>query len=225
MGFCMTVEETLQNALDFLERQDLRAMLLKRFPQILRTVHSYEKFNKDLKVFQLADPVLIDSKVHVAPADVPLIRDLLDIKTYTGYHSSIIHGVPVNVGDNQVVQVYRDLSQGNAQADYFGYKYEQGFYKLGDTITIVGVSSDIKLIDMLASVWPTWEYDPFTEVYTSNSWILAEYARLVELHLIAAGAANQQMTTMLNTTRQELADTANDFLNEYAGEIYGRQRT
>jgi hypothetical protein len=117
------------------------------------------------------------------------------------------------------------LSQGNAQADYFGYKYEQGFYKLGDTITIVGVSSDIKLIDMLASVWPTWEYDPFTEVYTSNSWILAEYARLVELHLIAAGAANQQMLPMLNTVRQELADTANDFLNEYAGEIYGRQRT
>lgn len=218
----MSVEDTLQNALDFLERQDLRATLLKRFPQILRTVHSYEKFTHDLTVFQVVDPVLVDGKLFVFPADVPLIRDIVDVKTFTGYHNSVINGQPAIVGDNEVAQKYRDLSQGNSQTDYFGYKFEQGFYKVGNNITFVGVSTDIKLVDMLSSVWPTWEYDPFTDSYSSNSWILEKYPQLVEQHLIAAGAANQQMTTMLSTVRQELGNTVNEFINEFTGDIYGR---
>lgn len=221
----MSVEETLQNALDYLERQDLRATLLKRFPQILRTVHSYEKFTHDLHVYQVVDPVLVDSKVYVFPADVPLLRDVADVKTFTSYHESVINSAPVIVGDNEVAQKFRDLSQGNARADYFGYKYEQGYYKMGNNLTFVGVSGDIKLIDMLCSVWPTWEYNAFTDTYTSNSWILEKYPKLVEQHLIAAGASNQQMTTMLNTVRQELGETINEFLNEFAGDIYGRQPT
>jgi hypothetical protein len=218
----MSVEDTLQNALDFLERQDLRATLLKRFPQILRTVHSYEKFTHDLKVYQVVDPVLVDSKLYVFPTDTPLLRDLVDVKTYTAHHTSMINGVPVVVGDNLVAQTYRDLSQGNDKTDYFGFKYEQGFYKVGNNITIVGISEDIKLVDMLCSIWPTWEYDSFTDTYSSNSWILEKYPQLIEQHLIAAGAANQQMTAMLNIARQELGGIANEFINEFAGDIYGR---
>lgn len=220
----MSVEETLQNALDYLERQDLRAVLLKRFPQILRTVHSYEKFTHDLKIFQIVDPVLVDSMLFVQPADIPLVRDIVDVKTFTGYHESVLNGEPVIVGDNEVLQEYKDLSQGNDQTDYFGFKYTQGYYKVGNTVTVVGMSADIKLVNLLCSAWPEWKYDAFTDVYTSTSWILEKYPQLVEQHLIIAGASNAQMNTVLATAREELGSIANEFINEFSGDIYGSKR-
>lgn len=220
-----TVAELVENAMAFLERRDLEDTLLKKFPQILRTVHSYEKYTHDLTVVQFPDPVLQDNRFYILPTQIPLLRDILDVKIYSGYHDSIIGTTPVKVGDNRIQQTFRDLSQGNSQADYFSYAYPQGWNKLGNQITLVGVSSDVKLIDVLCSVWPTWEYSAVKDSYTTNSWIMEKYPQLIEQHLLIYGAKNAQQTDVHNTAVNDLGDIYNQFLNEFAGDIYGRKST
>lgn len=217
-----TVAEVVDNAMAFLERTDLKDILLRKMPQILRTVHSYEKFNHDLTVFQFPDPTIVENKMYLQPADVPLLRDLLDIKIYSGYYDTIVGTTPVKAGVNQINQKFRNLSQGNDQEDYFGYTYAQGWRTIGTSVTIVGVSSDVKLVEALACVWPTWTYNAVLDTYTTNSWILDRYPQIIEQHLVIHGARNAQMADVLRTAENELVDIYNNFINEFTGDIYGR---
>lgn len=214
-----TVAEVIDNAVDFLDRADLAPVFIKKFPQLLRTVHSYEKYTHDLALFKLPDPVLVDQKLYVAPGDTPDIRDLLQVRAYTAYHNSVINSVSTVVGDNQVAWQFRDLSANNDKTDYFGYVYQHGWYRLGNNITVVGLDSTVKLVELEALVWPTWEYNALTEVYSTNSWILEKYPQLLQQHLIVIGARDSQNTAMLQSEREELSETINSFLNEFTGDI------
>lgn len=215
-----TVADVVDNAITFLDRRDLQDLFFKKLPQIIRSVHALQKFRKDLAVYKIVDPVLIDSQLVLQPSDIPNIREIVQIDAFTGYHTSVVASAPVIVGDNQVSWEFRDLSTGQAKSDYFGFQYTHGWNVLGSNATVVGLDSSIKLLDIHAVVWPTWEYNAITDVYSSSSWILEQFPQLIEQHLIVLGARDSQNMPMLNNERSVLVDLQEEFLNEFTGDIY-----
>lgn len=215
-----TVAEVVDNALSFLERRDLQDLFIKKLPQIIRSVHALQKFRKDLAVYKIVDPSLVDSQLILQPADIPNVREIVKIDAFTGYHTSVVGSSPVVVGDNPVSWEFRDLSIGQPDSDYFGFKYTHGWNVLGANATIVGLDSSIKLLDVYAITWPTWEYNAVTDVYSSSSWILEQFPQLIEQHLIVLGARDSQNMPMLNNERNTLITLQEEFLNEFTGDIY-----
>lgn len=219
----MTVDEIISKVAVFFDRHDLVEILRKQFPQALRTAHSYQKFNRDLGNIYLPEPVVVNNTVFITAATLPQFQTFLGLYGYTDYATSVIGADTFYYPGTSDGVVYRNLNEGYAASDYFGFRYESGFLQMGQTITLKGVPDTCKLLEVKAVLWPTFTYNSLSDTYSTNSWIAEEYPALLEQLLKVYAATVAQQTDVLQNARNELAQVREDFLNSFTGDIYGGQ--
>lgn len=220
----MTVDEMIAEVAAFFDRQDMVTLLRTHFPKALRTAHSYQKFTKDLGTIYLPDPVIVNGRVYLTTAVLPQLQTLLEIKGYADYTSSVIGAETLYYPGNSDGVTYHNLNEGYAAKDYYGFTYDSGYTMLGQNITVKGVPGTCKLFEVLAVLWPTFTYNAFSDTYTTNSWIMQEYPKLIQQLLMIQGATISQQSDVLATARSELGQIREDFLNSFTGDMYGGQR-
>lgn len=220
----MTVDEMIADVAAFFDRQDMVTLLRTHFPKALRTAHSYQKFTKDLGNIYLPDPVIVNGRVSLTTAMLPQLQTLLALQGYSDYTSSVIGADTLYYPGTTDGVTYQNLNEGYATRDYYGFTYDSGYTMLGQNITVKGVPDTCKLLEVLAVLWPTFVYNGLSDSYSTNSWIMQEYPKLVRQLLLIQGATISQQADVLTTARTELAQIREDFLNSFTGDIYGGQR-
>ena len=219
----MLVDDLIAEVASFFDRYDMVTLLQKEFPKALRTAHSYQKFNRDLGTLYIPSPTIVNGRVNVLTHTLPQMQHLLAIAGYTDFTSSVIGTDTIYYPGTEDGIVYRNLNEGYAQQDYYGFSYLSGYTRLKNTITLKGIPATTTLLELKAVLWPTFEYNPITLAYSTNSWILEEYPELLKQLLTVYAATVSQQSDVLASARKALREAREDFLNTFTGDIYGGQ--
>lgn len=216
----MNVAELLAPVLDMLDRLDLEDRLMQYMPEAIRAVHSIQKFNRDKAVVYVPAPSILEGSVVLNPTVLPRVRDILKVNTYTAFGSSEISGITYYYPAGIPTIDYKNLNDGFSATDYYGFRYVNGYSRIGSNVTIVGVPSDTTLIEVHAMQWPSYEKIGITEDYETSSWIAEEYPQLIKAFLLYRGASLAQQAEMIRTAQEEMQNHTTLFLREFAGDIY-----
>lgn len=216
----MTPQEIVDAAVDFLNRGDLAERLMRYLPQALRLAHSVQKFNRDLLVQYVPDPTVVNGTATVTSTELLRLRDIVAASSFAGYSSTGTAPNIVYTPTDLQYSEFQNLSAGYAQRDYFGWPYMYGWVQMGSNVSVQGLNEQTKMLVFNTLVWPTWDYNSFTKIYSTNSWIAELWPQLLIDHLIVYGARIAQQDDVLRNAQNALGLSQNQFIVEFTGDIY-----
>lgn len=199
----MTPQEMMDQALVALERPDLGAMAVLRFPQALRSAHSVEFLRRDLttKVWTVASLGVLDGKVGVA---VPVrLRKIHRIYTWDSAEV--------------VVDEFSDLQNKPNLYEYYGHKILQTYNVFGPNLNLAGISTNAITLRLEYFQFPTWEQDG--GVWITNSWIADLHPELIIAYLQHQLAMVTEDANQISSAEKQIQMCRRDFIASHAEDI------
>ena len=202
----MTPQEIVSNVLELLERPDLEVLAFSRLGKAINSAHSNQFFLQDQTYVDFLSADVITGE-GTAILDVPpRFRSLQRIETLDAV------GAPLQ-------REFANLRDGLSVRNYYGFRATSTYSKIGKVINLFGVDTRAETVRVHFVSYPTYELNPLTQVWETDSWIVDELGALVEAYLLfdlavvtADTERKSDASAQINLYRQELL---HNYVNDY----------
>ena len=144
-----TVTELLEEVMALTEAYHLQLRLEAFAPDAIKTAHSYQMFNRDLRKQQLINLTRTRDVVSVSSNSIPRLRRVDRIIGYGGY--TVLGTPPAEyyTSGNVLLSTNSNLTEEPANLeDYYGFCPTIGYRQFAGNLLIYGALDNVDLLDI-----------------------------------------------------------------------------